>query len=111
MPMQAISMQMVMNQSNSGGHHTAMLSEQAQQNDAMAEHCKMQMHHGKQTQQKTAYYCSGSNCSVICAGLVLSTSLTTITISPTVTDFTSFVTPNFHSQAPDFLERPPRNFS
>ena len=103
-------MQIAMSQSNSGGHHTTILSEQAQPIDAMAEHCKMQMHHGKQTQQKTAY-CSGSNCSVICAGLVLSTPLPSITTSPVVNDFTSFVTPHFHSQAPDSLERPPRNFS
>ncbi|GEM_PF-1039764 len=111
MPMQAISMQMAMNQSNSaeGGHHAAMLSEQdSQQSMAMDEHCKM--HHGKQTQQKPAY-CLGSTCSVICAGLVLAMPFFTLATSPTVNDFTSFVAPHFHSQAPDSLERPPRTFS
>ncbi|HEY0842978.1 hypothetical protein [Methylotenera sp.] len=113
MPMQAISMQMAMNQANSveSGHHTAMLSEQnSQQSAAMSDHCKMQMHHGKQTQQKPAY-CLGSTCSVICAGLVLAMPLFTLATSPTVNDFTSFIAPNFHSQVPDSLERPPRTFS
>lgn len=113
MPMQAISMQMAMNQSNSAesSHHTAMLSEQdSQQSMAMGEHCKMQMHQGKQTQQKSTY-CLGSTCSVICAGLVLSMPLFTLATNPAVNDFTAFVAPHFRSQAPDSLERPPRTFS
>ncbi len=113
MPMQATSMQMAMNQSNSVGHgqHAAMLSGQdSQQTAAMSEHCKMQMHQGKQTQQKPAY-CLGSTCSVICAGLVLSMPLFTLATSPTVNDFSSFVPRHFHSQSPDSLERPPRTFS
>jgi len=106
-------MQMAMNQSNSveASSNIAVHDGQvSKQSDGMSEHCKMQMHHGKQSQQKSAY-CLGSNCSVICAGLVLSTPLPVISTNPAVNDFTSFVTPHFHSQAPDSLERPPRTFS